>query len=116
MPNTSPEVTFPVVDSFLQLREVSPGVGHALLDGRLHLGRELARVEGLPRADADLGEARHELRLGRIGRAELQDEVQDVEELERGLFFVRRERLDEIDRRRGLGRGWPRNAESGCTL
>src|SRR3954469_18808483 len=32
-------------------------------------------------------------------RAELQHEVQDVEELRRGLLFRRRERLDEIDDR-----------------
>ena len=44
-------------------------------------GESLLDVEGLARADADLGEARHEFLLGRDRRAELQHEVQDVEEL-----------------------------------
>src|SRR5439155_20769815 len=44
-----------------------------------------------------LGETLHECFLGWDRRAELQDEVQDVEELRRGLLFCRRERLDEIN-------------------
>ena len=55
----------PRFDPLLQSREVGPGVGHALLDRRLHLGGEFARVEGLARTDADFGEARHEFLLGR---------------------------------------------------
>src|SRR5207253_1404948 len=88
---------------FLEASEGSPGFGHALFYGRLHLGRKLARVKGLARADADLGEARHESFLGWDRRAELQDEVQDVEELRRGLLFCRCQRLDEINGRGGLG-------------
>src|SRR5206468_2992112 len=65
--------------------------------------RKFARIEDLPRADADLRETRHEFRFGRVGRAELQDEVQDVKELRRGLLFGRRKRLNEINGGRGLG-------------
>ena len=50
------------------------------------------------------------------GRAELQDEIQDVEELERGALLLGRERLDEVDGRRGGGAGLPRNSDSGWTL
>jgi len=62
----------------------------------------LAGVEGLSSADADLGETRHEFRLGRVRRAELQNEVEDVEELQRGLLICRRERLNEINDRCGF--------------
>jgi hypothetical protein len=88
----------------LQAGEGNPGVGHALFDGRLHLGRELAGVKSLARADADLDEARHEFLLGGDRRAELQHEVQDVEELRRGLLFCGRKRLDEINSRCRFGR------------
>ena len=54
-----------------------------------HLGRQRVGIERLAGADADLGEARHQLRLGRVGRAELQHEVQDVEEFERGALLAR---------------------------
>ncbi len=80
-------------------------------------GESLLGIEGFSRADADRGEARHEFGFSDgIGRAELQDEVQDVEELQRGLLFCWRQRLDEVNGRRGLGRGVPRKAESGCAL
>src|SRR5207249_10259440 len=93
----------PLIKLFHYSAEVSPGVGHALLDGCFHFRRELAGIEGLARADADLGETRHECFLGRDRRAELQVEVQDVEELQRGLFFCWRQRPDEINGRCGLG-------------
>ena len=46
-------------------------------------GESLLGSKGLSRADADLGETRHKFRLGRVRRAELQNEVEDVEELRR---------------------------------
>ena len=52
-------------------------------------GESVRDVDGLARADADLGETRHQLGLGRNGRAVLQDEIQDVEELERLPLVVR---------------------------
>ena len=52
-------------------------------------GESVLASKVLPCADADLGETRHQFGLGRIGRAELQDEVQDVEELERCLLLRR---------------------------
>ena len=68
-------------------------------------GESVLDVDGLACTDTDLGEARHQLGLGRIGRAELQDEIQDVEELERFPLVLGRKRLDEVDCRRGGRRG-----------
>ena len=45
-------------------------------------GESVLGIEGLARADTDLGEARHEFLLGRMRRAELEAEVQDIEELQ----------------------------------
>ena len=78
-------------------------------------GERLADVDSLAGAYADRGETRHEVALRRVRGAESQNEVQDVEELQRDLLRGARERFDEIDLRRGLGAGSPRKAESGCT-
>lgn len=78
-------------------------VGHALLDRRVHLGRQLARVERPPGADTDLREPRQEVFFRWIRRAVSQNEVQDIEKLRRSLLGIGSERLDEIDRRRGFG-------------
>ena len=77
-----------------------PGIGHAVLVGLTHPGRERGGIEFLAGVDADLGETRSQPRPRRIGRAELQDEIQDAEEIERGAFRIRRQRLWEIDGRR----------------
>ena len=53
--------------------------------------------------DADLGETCHEFGLRWVSGAELEDEVQDIEEFGRGLLRLGRERLDKIDRWCGLG-------------
>ena len=51
-----------------------------------------------------------------IGRAELQDEVHDVEKLKRGLLFFGGDRLDEINRRCGLRCGCPEERRQGLNL
>ena len=79
-------------------------------------GGSVFGVEGLSRADPDLGEARHQVGLGRIGRAELQDEVQDVEELERLPLVGSVSGLMKSIAGAAAGGGWPRKAESGCAL
>ena len=106
----------PGSELFHQASEVSPGLGSTLLDSRFYFRRELAGIKRLIRADADFGEALHQLHLGRIGRAVAQHEVQDVEELQRGPLGFFSERLDEINGRGRRGAGVPRKAESGCTL
>ena len=53
-------------------------------------GESASGSKVLPGADAELGEARHQRRLGRVRRAELQDEVQLVEECGRGAALHRR--------------------------
>ena len=72
-----------------------PGVGHPLFDGRLHVGRELGDVERFTRADADLRKALHQHGFRRNREAELQHEVQDVEELRGRSLLRRRERLGD---------------------
>ena len=47
----------------------------------------------LPAPTPILAKRAMQRRLGRIGRAELQDEIQDVEEVERGAFSFGRQRL-----------------------
>ena len=80
-------------------------------------GESLLDVEGLARADADPGETRHQFCLGRDRRAELQHEVQDVEELAaRSSLLAGVSGLMKSMAGAALGAGWPRNAESGCTL
>jgi hypothetical protein len=100
----SPRRHFPGVDALAQSLEVGPGVGHALLDGGPDVGRERARIDLLSRANADLGEAGHQIGLGGMSRAELKDEVEDIVELERSFLLGGRQRLDEGDRR-GCGAG-----------
>lgn len=96
---------FPGVDFLpLQGREIDPGICHSLLDSRFYFGRELVRVEGLDRLNADSGEAFSKFDFRRIGWAVLQDTVEDVEKLGRRLLFVRREWLDEFSSGRGFGR------------
>jgi hypothetical protein len=52
--------------------------------------------------------ARHQRRFRRMRRAELKDEVENVEELGRGFLVVGAQRLDEVDsgrcRRRWLAK------------
>ena len=60
-------------------------------------GVSAAGIEFFAGIDADLGETRPHRGLGRIGRAELQHEIQDAEEIERGAFRIRRQRFWEID-------------------
>ena len=62
--------------------------------------RERRGIEFLAGIDGDLGETRPQRGLGRIGRAELQHEIQDAEKIERGALRIRRQRLWEIDGRR----------------
>ena len=72
----------------LELGEGLPGVGHAVLIGLPHAGRQRGGIEFLAGIDADLGEPRPQRRFRRIGRTELQDEVEYVEKVERGAFGV----------------------------
>ena len=58
------------------------------MDGLLDLRRELAKVEGLAGADVDFGEARKEFFFRRIGRGVLEDEVNDREDIGRGVRDV----------------------------
>ncbi len=57
--------------------EVGLGVGDSVADGLLDLGRELVEVEGLVGTDVEAGEAGEQGGLGWVGRAELEDEVND---------------------------------------
>ena len=90
--------------SRLEFGKGLPGIGHAVLVGLTHPGRERGGIEFLAGIDADLGETRAQRGLGRIGRAELQDEIQEAEKIERGAFRIRRQRLWEIDGGRGRRR------------
>src|ERR1700677_1558949 len=82
----------------------SPSVSHALFDGRLHIGRERCDIERLACTNTDLRKPLHKRGFRRNGGANLQDEVQDVEELRRRPLLRWRKRLDEIDGWCGLRR------------
>src|SRR5580698_699560 len=83
----------------------SPSISHTLLDGRLHIGRERCDIERLACANTDLRKSLHQRGFRRNGRADPQDEVQDVEELRRCSLLRWCKRLYEINSRSGVGRG-----------
>src|ERR1700733_13458658 len=82
-----------------------PCVRHPLFDGGLHVRRELCDIERLARANADLSKSLHQRGFRRNGRANPQDEVQDVEELRRRSLLSWCKRLYEINSRSGGGPG-----------
>ena len=105
VPNASALVRLPVSSCVsLYVFECRPRVGHAVLDGLQHLRGKRFRVECSVRADPELGEPGHDVRLGRIRRAEPEHEIEDVEKLGRGSLRLGAQRLDEVDRRRRGGR------------
>ncbi len=86
------------------------------MQGVPDLGAQLAGVECLVCADIDAAEAKHQSLFGHYGRTELQDEVEDVEEVERGLLRFRRQRLHEIDGGRRLRCLSEENGERSCLI
>ena len=89
---------------FLVRLEFRPRVGHAVLDGLQHFRGKRFRVECSVRSDPELGEPGHDLRFGRIRRAESEHEIEDAEKLRRGSLRLGAQRLDEVDRGRRRGR------------
>ena len=81
-------------------------------------GDSLLASKVFPRTDPDLGETRHQSRLGRVCRAVPQYEVQNVEELPVMFFSVAGiSGWNEINPRRRVGPASPRKAESApCAL
>jgi len=75
---------------------------HADQDGGLVCLREILEVEGLARADADAGEFGADVLALRVGRDELKCCVEILEEV---VFDPRGCGREEIDLRRGRGRG-----------
>lgn len=88
-----------------------PSVRHAPRDGLAHFRLQTRDLEFLPDTDADFGEAGQPWFFRGMGQAELQSEVEDVEEFQGTLLLVGGERLDEIDRRCRLGCGFPEKGE-----
>ncbi len=101
---------------FLQLRKVCPGIVDALTDGFLDFRGEPVPVEGLAGADIEFGKTGHELLLGRMRGAELQHEIQLLEDLGRFRYLLTRQRLDEVDRRCRLGRRFAEKRGKGLHL
>ncbi len=117
MPKNWADVDLVGVDLVLLERvEFGPRVGHAVLDRLAHLGGQLVGVEVAVGADADGREPVAHLLLVGQHRGEPHCEVEDLEELRRGLLLVRRQRRHEVDRVvRAAGGGWFRNTDNGCT-